>query len=105
MLVLTTMWCSLGVPALGIAEKQKLLLDDAVAEHPEAELCGDVYSGDWERWSFGKKRAEVLSGGPGCHPYSEAGPQLGGDHKDSAQLLMMGLQQPDSNPGGSSWKM
>ena len=87
-LAISTAWKDCGVEVLGVVERQPILLQNAKRLHPHALVCNDVRSSEWRQWDFGG-RAEVVTGGPPCQPYSEAGPQHGSGHKDSDQICIL----------------
>ena len=87
-LAISTAWRAYGVDVLGVVERQPILLQNAKRLHPDALLCNDVRSSEWRQWNF-EGRAEVLTGGPPCQPYSEAGPGHGSNHRDADQISIL----------------
>jgi hypothetical protein len=76
-------WMLLGVPTLGICEQNEVSLLVASDIFPEAALYPDARNASWASDGVQRTNIEALCGGFPCNPFSEVGPQLGAQHKDS----------------------
>lgn len=76
-----------GIVTLGYIENNPLCSSLLEAQHPHAHGAGDFYAKEWRSWDL--TRARVVTGGPSCTPYSNAG-KRGREHNPvSSQVADM----------------
>ena len=70
--MLSAVWAAAGALICGLCECKERLLGVVAEDYPNVLLSTDARSDEWKHWQLHAK-ADVVTGGPPCNPYSAAG--------------------------------